>query len=85
MSNLHEREGSATMSIFNTLALTIVVSEDGESVEYQYNDGEIKTAPIEIAEYTEHDGDDWRESSQPFFTTDKDFSYYIGDFLRNNF
>ena len=75
---LYQEEGSATCSISNTCGVTIKVDDRGENVEYQFNDGEIETAPIEYT-FTEDE-----DESQPYFLTKEHYMYYINQFVRNN-
>ncbi|GCD12598.1 hypothetical protein [Clostridium tagluense] len=79
----------ATLGLSNSHALKICVSEDGDSVSYQYShDKEVLEAEIEYLEDTDNitgyaDSEDGL--FQPSFTTNTGVIYFIGQFMRDNY
>jgi len=91
--NLWDMPDSATLPLSNSHSLTITVDESTDTVDYQYsNEDWVKTADIEYLEDTENVtgyGEETDEEGypdlQPAFTTGTGVTYFIGQFLRNNF
>jgi hypothetical protein len=91
--NMAILEGNtATMTLSNTQALRIKLSEDGETVYYQYLgsavDDPIKEAELDYIEDTDNRtgyGDIPDEKFQPAFTTDGGAVYFIAEFLRDDY
>ena len=74
---------TATMGLTNVFSITIKVADDGDSVQYQFNNGnepdEIKEAEIE---YVEQEG---QEEWVPAFKACDGNWYYLNEFIRDNF
>ena len=75
--NKRLKGNTATMVLANCFSITIKICEDCETLEYQFNNGNIQTASIH---YVEREG----ESIPAFKTEDDTEWYYLEDFCRDN-
>ena len=75
---------TATLGLTNVSSITIKISEDGESVQYQFNNGnesdEIKEALISYKQGDEEDG-----TLYPVFHACDGNCYFLYEFLRDNY
>lgn len=80
-----EFEPDAVMGLTNTSGMGIKISNDGDSVEYAYHDGESWTEPetAEIQYRINEDLDDTEDA--PCFEDSNGQVYWLSDFIRTDY
>lgn len=68
-------KAQAVLPLSNTLAIGIIVSDDGETVQYMYSNDEDKVYESEI---------EFDEEGNPFFRDEQGEKWMISDFMRTN-